>query len=276
MNGDNAPIIVKKKKVVSGGGHHGGAWKVAYADFVTAMMAFFMLMWLLNATTEKQRKGLADYFSPTIAVNRVSGGGSGSFGGHSVFSENTLPHVGTGASSLHPTEANRARGAVNADQGSDGDESHKEMMQDIEEMLMGSGGESLLDRNDMRHVDLRVTDRGVIVELFDLPGSPLFDGANAPTRLMEALARAVSQTALTVASPIAIEAHTAAAPLVLAQNPVWDKSAARAASVRRLAIESGVSDGRIERTTAHADRSPVVANPMSVRNNRIEIVFLRK
>ena len=57
-----APVIIKRKKVVGGGGHHGGAWKVAYADFVTAMMAFFMLMWLLNATTEKQRKGIAGLF----------------------------------------------------------------------------------------------------------------------------------------------------------------------------------------------------------------------
>ena len=58
-----APIIIKRKKIIAADEHHGGAWKVAYADFVTAMMAFFMLMWLLNATTEKQRKGLADYFS---------------------------------------------------------------------------------------------------------------------------------------------------------------------------------------------------------------------
>ena len=69
MVGKNlAPVIIKRKKVIVSGGHHGGAWKVAYADFVTAMMAFFMLMWLLNATTEKQRKGLADYFHPTIVV----------------------------------------------------------------------------------------------------------------------------------------------------------------------------------------------------------------
>ena len=72
-----APVIIKKKKTIIGGGHHGGAWKVAYADFVTAMMAFFMLMWLLGATTEKQRKGIADYFNPTVTVNRTSGGGAG-------------------------------------------------------------------------------------------------------------------------------------------------------------------------------------------------------
>ena len=105
-----APVIIKRKKIVSGGGHHGGAWKVAYADFVTAMMAFFLLMWLLGATTEKQRKGIADYFSPTVPVNRVSGGGSGAFGGDTVFSEQSLAQSGTGASSLHSTESHQARG----------------------------------------------------------------------------------------------------------------------------------------------------------------------
>ncbi|MBF9025355.1 hypothetical protein HKCCD6035_07330 [Rhodobacterales bacterium HKCCD6035] len=83
----NRPIIIKRKKVVGGDGHHGGAWKVAYADFVTAMMAFFMLMWLLNATTEQQRKGIADYFSPNVPIARISGGGESAFGGESPFSE---------------------------------------------------------------------------------------------------------------------------------------------------------------------------------------------
>ncbi|MFX9962084.1 flagellar motor protein MotB, partial [Acinetobacter baumannii] len=69
-----APIIIKKKKVM-GGGHHGGAWKVAYADFVTAMMAFFLLLWLLNVTTSEQRKGIADYFSPASVSKSTSGSG---------------------------------------------------------------------------------------------------------------------------------------------------------------------------------------------------------
>src|SRR6056297_4151245 len=112
-SGDNAaPVIIKRKKVISGDGHHGGAWKVAYADFVTAMMAFFLLMWLLNATTEKQRKGIADYFSPTIPVNRISGGGEDSFGGDSVFSENTLARNGIGATNRRATESREARGEI--------------------------------------------------------------------------------------------------------------------------------------------------------------------
>lgn len=93
------PIIIKRPKIVVGGGHHGGAWKVAYADFVTAMMAFFLLMWLLGATSENQRKGIADYFNPTITVNKTSGGGSDIFGGDSVFTDDHFAASGTGPSS---------------------------------------------------------------------------------------------------------------------------------------------------------------------------------
>ncbi|WP_458791984.1 flagellar motor protein MotB [Yoonia sp. MH D7] len=96
MSGNAPVIIIKRKKVIASGGHHGGAWKVAYADFVTAMMAFFMLMWLLNATTEQQRKGIADYFTPTIPIIRISGGGDGIFGGDDIFSQDMSARAGMG------------------------------------------------------------------------------------------------------------------------------------------------------------------------------------
>ena len=87
--GSKGGVIVKKYEIVEGG-HHGGAWKVAYADFVTAMMAFFLLMWLLNATTEDQRKGLADYFSPNNLMSHASSGTGQPFGGHTAFDEGAL------------------------------------------------------------------------------------------------------------------------------------------------------------------------------------------
>src|SRR3954467_9282012 len=87
---DGAPIIVIKKIEEGEHGHHGGAWKVAYADFVTAMMAFFLLMWLLNATTEEQRKGLADYFSPSNLMAHASSGTGEPFGGHTAFDKGAL------------------------------------------------------------------------------------------------------------------------------------------------------------------------------------------
>ena len=84
------PTIVIRKEEVVEGGHHGGAWKVAYADFVTAMMAFFLLMWLLNATTEEQRRGIADYFSPSNELARVTSGYGAPFGGRTPNSDGQL------------------------------------------------------------------------------------------------------------------------------------------------------------------------------------------
>src|SRR6187549_4144338 len=80
MSVGEQPIVVKKIKKVSGGGHHGGAWKVAYADFVTAMMAFFLLMWLINTTSPEQKRGIADYFAPA-SVSATSSGSGGILGG---------------------------------------------------------------------------------------------------------------------------------------------------------------------------------------------------
>ncbi len=89
-NSGRAVVIIKRMSDAGGGGHHGGAWKVAYADFVTAMMAFFLLMWLLNATTEDQRKGLADYFSPNNLLSHASSGTGQPFGGHTAFDEGAM------------------------------------------------------------------------------------------------------------------------------------------------------------------------------------------
>ena len=90
---DPRGVIIKRYEAAEGGGHHGGAWKVAYADFVTAMMAFFLLMWLLNATTEDQRKGLADYFSPNNVMSHASSGTGQPFGGHTAFDEGALGSI---------------------------------------------------------------------------------------------------------------------------------------------------------------------------------------
>ena len=87
--GDKAPIIIKKVKKIAGGGHHGGAWKVAYADFVTAMMAFFLLLWLLNVTTDEQKRGIADYFSPASLARQSSGSG-GILGGATLSAEGAM------------------------------------------------------------------------------------------------------------------------------------------------------------------------------------------
>jgi chemotaxis protein MotB len=88
--GKKGPVPIIRREEPAGEGHHGGAWKVAYADFVTAMMAFFLVMWLLNATTEDQRKGLADYFSPNNLMSHASSGTGQPFGGHTAFDQGAL------------------------------------------------------------------------------------------------------------------------------------------------------------------------------------------
>ncbi|OOY14818.1 flagellar motor protein MotB [Thioclava sp. DLFJ4-1] len=277
-NRDNAaPIIIKRKKVVAGDGHHGGAWKVAYADFVTAMMAFFMLMWLLNATTEKQRKGIADYFNPTIPINRISGGGEGAFGGDSVFSEDQIAQTGTGAVSQRPTEERQARGENSADDTRDSDTaSLKEMARAIEQALMGVGGESMISEQLARHIVTRVTDEGLIIEISDLPEAPLFVGDTAkPQPVLPDLAKILTRVFSLVSNNVAINGYTRSYPKMLAHDPVWELSAARAQAMRTLLGEAGFPPDRMQRVSGFADRKPKVERAMDLRNNRLEVIVLR-
>ncbi|UXX82265.1 flagellar motor protein MotB [Roseovarius pelagicus] len=268
------PIIIKRKKIVQGGGHHGGAWKVAYADFVTAMMAFFLLMWLLNATTEKQRKGLADYFSPTIPISRVSGGGDGDFGGQSVFAEDTLPKEGTGASQRKPTDSDRARGDTGVDQTAA--EEMQAVKKALDSLLRGTNGESMVSRRLQRHIITRVTDEGLVIELFSVPDAPLFEAGSAtPAPILHELVGLLAELGGLVTNALAVEGHMAAPPVVLREKPVWDVTTTRANVTRQLLEAAGMTPLRMKRVTGHADRELATPEPMAMRNNRIEVIFLR-
>lgn len=273
--GANAPIIIKRKKVVSGGGHHGGAWKVAYADFVTAMMAFFMLLWLLNATTEQQRKGIADYFSPTLPIMRISGGGDGMFGGDNIFAEQTLAQNGTGASRM-------VSGANAIDFESDDTESTAPSAADVatfdavQDVLIGQGGESLISDKALQHVITRLTDEGLIIELFDLNDAHLFepDTTNATAPAIE-LAAVLARIFGSLPNEVAVVGHTKSRPIVLRDNPVWDLSSGRASVFRALLQGKGLGQTRFRRVTGHADRALATRDPFADRNNRIEVILLR-
>ncbi len=274
---NEAPVIIKKVKKVVGGGHHGGAWKVAYADFVTAMMAFFLLMWLLNATTEKQRKGLADYFSPSIPLSRVSGGGNGAFQGDTMFTEDVKPQNGIGATKENPTDASRAQGDSGVADNQQNDADEEASFRQIAEELMGRGGESMVSIDMARHIVTRVTDEGLIIELFETETARLFEeGTDRPTPLMRDLMRMVARVTASVENSAAIGGHVASAPVVFANNPVWGLSQDRANMTRELLETGGLKAQRISRVTGHADRDLATGNPMSVRNNRVEIILLRK
>ena len=276
-SGSNAPVIIKRKKVVGGDGHHGGAWKVAYADFVTAMMAFFLLMWLLNATTEQQRKGIADYFAPTVAVNRISGGGDDMFGGDSVFADESLARNGTGAIL---TAAGNAGLDIGDSELSDTEAADRAVetraLEEIEAVLLGQGGESFLSDTALQHVVTRLTDEGLIIEIFAVEGAPIFNGdTDQPRPVLRDIAGVMARSFSIVENPVVVEAHIRARPLVVANHPVWDLSTGRAEAMRRMLVNAGLQSERVERLTGHGDREPAVENTLSVRNDRIEIILLR-
>ncbi len=275
----NAPVIIKRKKVISGGGHHGGAWKVAYADFVTAMMAFFMLMWLLGATNEKQRKGIADYFNPTIPVVRASGGGSGAFGGDSVFSEGSLSRNGTGATQVRAATENQARGETGLDTSEEGEAGSEDAsataLEEVQRMLQGVGGESMVTELMQRHVVTRLSDEGLVIELFETDDAALFNDDGSATELLDTLIASMTPVFQLVVNNIAVQAHARAIPIVLKDGNTWDVTTTRAEAVRRLLESSGLKPGRIARITGYADRRPVTQNPMAKRNDRVELILLR-
>lgn len=268
------PIIIKRKKVVAGEGHHGGAWKVAYADFVTAMMAFFMLMWLLNATTEKQRKGLADYFTPTIAVARVSGGGDGALSGDSMSAEETLARTRNGGFAQSQPMGSVKRGSNGA-----GENSAIREMTDLEAVQMGitgRGGDSLVREMAKKHISTRLTDKGLVIEIFDLDGDPLFEAETAkPTPIMIEISEILIEAFGLVNNKISVAAHSRTFSPLLLENPAWPLTTDRAQSTRALLQDRGLEDARVVRVTGHGQQKPLIDDAMSSQNNRLEITLLR-
>lgn len=263
MAGRNADsvTIVKRRRVVAGGRHHGGAWKVAYADFVTAMMAFFLLMWLLSVSDEKTKLGLADYFSPSIPVHATVGGGDGPFFGMTMFSMD-----------LEAQDAAGQTGDIAPRSGKAGDAS----LWDVRNELLGASGDAVEADPLLKHIRTRLTDEGLIIEVFDIEGSPLFaEGSAEPNpillRLLDMLGRVLARTE----NPVAITGHLAQGDAG-GEIDAWLLSSDRAQRTRGLLVAAGVRDGRLDRITGRADRSPSTEAPADSRNRRVEITLLRR
>ncbi|MEM8754091.1 MAG: flagellar motor protein MotB [Pseudomonadota bacterium] len=268
--------IIKRKKVSGGDGHHGGAWKVAYADFVTAMMAFFLLMWLLNATTESQRKGIADYFTPTIPISPVSGGGNGVLSGSSVFSSESLSQDGVGATS--PVEGvEEGEKLTKADGEGDRPEEEAAPLEALATELRGRSGESDAEDDLLSHIITRVTDEGLVIDVFAKEGRPLFaSGSAEPTETMDAILDMIADVIGLVSNEVAVVGHTDSSPFAGGGSDNWALSTARADASRRALDESGVDGARFRRVTGMADRELALPEaPLDPRNRRVTLVLLR-
>jgi chemotaxis protein MotB len=254
-------VIVVKRKTVVAGGHHGGAWKVAYADFVTAMMAFFLLMWLLSTTDEQTRLGLADYFSPTIPIHETRGGGDGPFDGQSMFSQDVLARDETGQKG--DPEEREVPGA------------NDQSLYDVQKQLLGGSGDAMEADPLLQHIRTRVTDEGLIIEVFDIENSPLFAGATSEANpIFDELVQMIGRVLARTANPVAVSGHLAAGDAGDSSDP-WTLSTDRAHLTRALLATAGVADARVDRVTGNADRSPVTDDPHDSRNRRVEITLLR-
>lgn len=270
-----APIIVKKITIQEAG-HHGGAWKVAYADFVTAMMAFFLLLWLLGATEEKQRKGIADYFTPTLVkLRKESAGSDGLLKGSSITDVDnypsamgqtgsrtiTIPRAATGG----PREAG-GRGELEA-------QKLKELRDKIDKKLV--------QKRQLRHLARQVrvmrAPDGIRIDLMDDANFSMFElGTTILTSDARGLIEAIGDILSTENAPLILRGHTDSLPWrkgVVANN--WSLSAGRAEATRQALMLSGVAQSRMVRIEGVADTEPLVAeDPADPRNRRISLLLL--
>ncbi len=265
-------VIIKRVKKVTAAGHHGSAWKVAYADFVTAMMAFFLLMWLLNATTEDQRKGIADYFNPSVPISQVSGGGSDALDGVTVVADDPLPRNGSeGANTLAPKEstAPKAKDAVEAKE----DGELKAVAEDLLARALQEEAGSLA-----RHIQTRMTPDGLVIELVDVDDRPLFElGSAQPSRTMVKLLSIVASAVSQVTNNVAIVGHTDSRPYSAGRNYTnWELSTDRANTSRRLMVEAGLRGGQVAEVAGKADTEPLTPDRLAPQNRRISITILRQ
>lgn len=269
---DERPIIIKRIKK-SGGGHHGGAWKVAYADFVTAMMAFFLLLWILGATTEKQRKGIADYFSPTLVKNKDASAGSaaGLLGGSSLVDADNYPHAAGQTGTKAMTVPLDATGGPQTGAGKI--KRAARAKQDLEKKLQSSARLRQLARQ-VRMVD---TTEGVRIDLVDDANFSMFQlGTTVLTREASELVRAISQAVGPDQGGLTIRGHTDALPYksgTYGNN--WSLSAGRAEATRQALMRDGIGEDRFKRIEGVADKELLIPNdPHDPRNRRISITVL--
>jgi chemotaxis protein MotB len=315
--GPQAPVIIIRKKRKGGGhgGHHGGAWKVAYADFVTAMMSFFLLLWLLNVTTDVQRKGIADYFAPA-SISKSESGAGGVMGGQTITESGaqmsyaspptnqdvTVPTIGKGDEGDEDTKGENPDASGGKDPNSKTDGGSKAdsnsapatkeeaamaaAMQSEEETFKKA--ESVLKEAIMNNPDLKqfanqiVIDRtpeGLRIQIIDRDKFSMFPSASAiPYERARDLIKLVGRVVAQLPNNISVTGHTDSTPFTAGSGrDNWTLSTERANVSRQYLVEAGVAETRVARVSGLSDRDPFVPNNTTdPSNRRISIVLLRQ
>ncbi len=257
------PIVVKKIKK-GGHGHHGGAWKVAYADFVTAMMAFFLLMWLLGSTTQPQREGIAKYFKNPSAIQGPGGASTSmiKLGGAMEVPRSKGQPLQQSKAPQQPVESQLDKARLD------------KLMQELKKQIESSP--TLKDFKDQLLLD--ITSEGLRIQIVDKKNRPMFDlGSTQLKSYTREILDELTKTINTVPNHISITGHTDATPYGRADYSNWELSADRANAARREMVRAGMPITKIGRVVGLANSVPFdKKNPFDPVNRRISIVVLNQ
>ncbi len=283
----DAPILIKKVKKISGGGHHGGAWKVAYADFVTAMMAFFLLMWLINTTSPEQKRGIADYFAPA-SVSQTTSGSGGILGGTALGDDGDKS---SGSSSVVEQLAPESPDAVETGKSTEtlasaSEDALREALAKKESDSFASAAQSLRqalqDLPELAELSKQLlidqTPEGLRIQLVDQDGRSMFqEGKVAPNDRAKTLLRAVARIINQLPNRITISGHTSASLAGKRTDADWPLSAGRADAARQILQSAGVVSDRVYQVAGKANSDPLYPDdPTLAGNRRIAIILLRE
>lgn len=301
---NHATIVIKKVKKGGHGGHHGGAWKVAYADFVTAMMAFFLLLWLLNATTEEQKMGISNYFDPTAISRSTRSGSGGVLGGTSITvpgalkSASSPPMISTpqvarpqaerteslDPDSDDPENIESRLGSREDEEGTVNQEVMEQHLREREQQQFEEAEAALREAIEQtpelsesgESLQIDAVPEGLRIQLIDQERVALFpNGSAAMYEQTQALLEKVAEVINKLPNKIEISGHTDSSQFAPGSTYTnWELSADRANASRRVLEANGIPRERITKVAGRADREPLVDdNPGDPTNRRISIVL---
>jgi chemotaxis protein MotB len=270
------PIIIVKKH----GGHHddehGGQWKVAYADFVTAMMAFFLIMWLLSSASQPERQIIAQYFNSTSMFDMPAGSGVLAGGKGVMEGQDTKQARGQPSARDNTGKVEKVLDAKRPDKSSAKDREERQRFEALKaelERMMASGELKSAANN----VEVTMTSEGLRINIFDRDGEAMFvPGGSEPTARLKMILGVVAQVLGTVKNAVILTGHTDAAAMQRAAYSNWELSADRANAVRRSLSGSGLTQDRLLRVEGRAAVDLLMPQaPLDPRNRRIAVTILR-
>ncbi len=295
-----APIIIKKIIDEGHGGAHGGAWKIALADMMTAMMAFFLLMWLLGATNENQRKSIAEYFKPTSHSNITMGqlaGSNGMFGGSSIIDPDGFPYSAKQTSLMERVTPNSEGGPTendpspNANERSDpaqmseaerkkaAEEQDNANFEKLEKAVLEKLAQNPKLQNLKDQVQFTREKEGLRIEIIDKADFAMFGlGTTGMTPRAQALVSEVAKSVQGMDNKLAIRGHTDSVAFANTDGRNnWSLSAERAEETRKMLEKTGVKADRFAKIEGVADTAPYNPNdPKDARNRRISVTVMHK